>query len=57
MKNYKGTSTKSLTKETDIEELKKICCASVLSAKGVIYTFYKNKRLGKKGIKLLKWLI
>jgi hypothetical protein len=54
MKGYKGTSTKSLTKETSIKELEKILCVSVLSAKGVIYTFYKNKRLGKKGTKLLK---
>jgi hypothetical protein len=54
MKGYKGTSTKSLTKETSIEELQKICCATILSVKGVIYTNYKNKRLGKKGIKLIK---
>jgi len=54
MKDYKSTSTKSLTKETSLEELQKICCANILSVKGVIYTNYKNKRLGKKGTKLLK---
>jgi len=54
MKDCKSTFGNTLTKKTNIEELEKQTCINILIVKGIIYKNYKNKRLGKKGLKLLK---
>jgi len=54
MKDCKSTFGNTLTKSIDIEELEKQTCLNILVVKRIIYQNYKNKRLGKKGIKLLK---
>ena len=54
MKDYKNTFGNTLTKSINIKELEKQTCINILIVKGIIYKNYKNKRLGKKGLKLLK---
>ena len=54
MKDCKNTFGNTLTKNINIEELEKQTCINILIVKGIIYKNYKNKRLGKKGLKLLK---
>ena len=40
---------KNLTQEKqNLEELKKQTLLNILSAKGIIYTYYKNKKLTKR---------
>ena len=36
---------KQLTQQQNLEELKKQTLLNILSAKGIIYTYYKNKKL------------
>ena len=36
---------KQLTQQQNLEELKKQTLLNILSAKGIIYTYYKNKNL------------
>jgi hypothetical protein len=54
MKDCKSTFGNTLTKSIDLKDLEKQTCLNILIVKGIIYRSYKNKRLGKKGIKLLK---
>jgi hypothetical protein len=54
MKDCKSTSGNTSMKSIDIKDLEKQTCLNILIVKGIIYRSYKNKRLGKKGIKLLK---
>ena len=42
------TSTNIGTNKQNLEELKKQTLLNILSAKGVIYTYYKNKQLMRK---------
>ena len=42
------TSTNIGTNKQNLEELKKQTLLNILSAKGVIYTYYKNKQLMEK---------
>jgi len=44
---------KQLTQQQNLEELKKQTLLNILSAKGIIYIYYKNKKLtqGKYGNK------
>ena len=37
--------SKQLTQQQNLEELKKQTLLNILSAKGIIYTYYKNKKL------------
>jgi cell division protein FtsL len=45
-------------KQQNLEELKKITLINILSAKGIIYTHYKNKQLTKenKNVKQIRGL-
>jgi len=45
-------------KQQNLEELKKITLINILSAKGIIYTHYKNKQLTKenKNVKQIRRL-
>ena len=36
-------------KQMNLDELKKQTLLNILSAKGIIYTYYKNNKLTKKG--------
>ena len=36
---------KQLTQQQNLEEIKKQTLLNILSAKGIIYTYYKNKKL------------
>jgi hypothetical protein len=54
MKDCKSTFGNTSMKSIDIKELEKQTCLNILVVKGIIYRSYKNKRLSKKGIKLLK---
>jgi len=38
---------KQLTQQQNLEELKKQTLLNILSVKGIIYTYYKNKKLTK----------
>jgi len=38
---------KQLTQQQNLEELKKQTLLNILSVKGIIYTYYKNKKLKK----------
>ena len=38
---------KQLTQQQNLEEIKKQTLLNILSAKGIIYTYYKNKKLTK----------
>ena len=38
---------KQLTQQQNLEELKKQTLLNILSAKGIIYTYYKNNKLTK----------
>ena len=42
------TSTNIGTNKQNLEELKKQTLLNILSAKGVIYTYYKNNQLMRK---------
>ena len=55
------TSTNIGTNKQNLEELKKQTLLNILSAKGVIYTYYKNNQLirnndkNKKEMRLVSW--
>ena len=38
-------TNKQLTQQQNLEEIKKQTLLNILSAKGIIYTYYKNKKL------------
>ena len=41
-------SHKQLTQQQNLDELMKQTLLNILSAKGIIYTYYKNKKLTKR---------
>jgi len=45
MKMETWKMNKQLTQQQNLEELKKQTLLNILSAKGIIYTYYKNKKL------------
>ena len=40
-------TTKQLTQQQNLDELMRQTLLNILSAKGIIYTYYKNKKLTK----------
>ena len=45
--NNGGIMNKQLTQKQNLDELMKQTLLNILSAKGIIYTYYKNKKLNK----------
>jgi hypothetical protein len=46
-------TTKQLTQQQNLDELMRQTLLNILSAKGIIYTYYKNKKLTKGKYEIL----